>query len=100
MILINKWHVRLSKRAVKNYQKLPPQIQERFKALALELRATGPMQRQWPNYGKIQGVEHCYHCHIKQGRPTYVAVWKVTGTYCLEVTYVGTHEGADYQRLC
>ena len=35
----------MSRRAVKNYQKLPPQIQERFKALALELRATGPVQR-------------------------------------------------------
>jgi len=45
-----KWQVRLSKRAVKNYQKLPQQIQERFKALALELRATGPVQRQWPHY--------------------------------------------------
>jgi mRNA-degrading endonuclease RelE of RelBE toxin-antitoxin system len=95
-----KWQVRLSKRAVRNYQKLPQQIQERFKALALELRSTGPVQRQWPHYGKIQGMEKCYHCHIKPGRPTYVAVWKVIGAHYLEVTYVGTHEGADYQRLC
>ena len=94
------WKVRLSKRAVKNYQNLPRQIQERFKALALELRTIGPGQRQWPHYGKIQGMENCYHCHIKEGRPTYVTVWKVTGTRRLEVTYVGTHEGADYRRLC
>ena len=97
---VMKWQVRLSKRAVKNYQKLPQQIQERFKALALELRTTGPVQPQWPHYGKILGMEKCYHCHVKPGRPTYVAVWKVTGAHCLEVTYVGTHEGADYQRLC
>jgi mRNA-degrading endonuclease RelE of RelBE toxin-antitoxin system len=95
-----QWQVRLNKRAVKNCQKLPPQIQERFKALALELRATGPVQRRWPHYGKIQGMENCHHCHIKVGRPTYVAVWKITGAHCLEITYVGTHEGADYQRLC
>jgi DNA-binding XRE family transcriptional regulator len=76
--------VRLNQRAVKNYQKLPQQIQERFKALALELRASGPVQRQWPHFGKIQGLVNCYHCHIKQGRPTYVAVWKVTGAHCLE----------------
>ncbi len=95
-----KWQVSLSNRAFKYYLKLPKQIQERFKALALELRAMGPVQRQWPHYGKIQGIENCHHCHIKPGRPTYVAVWKVTGVYCLEVTYVGTHEGADYQRLC
>ena len=96
---IMKWQVRLSKRAVKKYRKLPRHIQERFKALALELRTIGPVQRQWPHYGKIQGMENCYHCHIKPGRPTYVAVWKVTGAHCLEVTYVETHEGADYQRL-
>ena len=40
------WQVRISKRAVKNYQNLPRQIQESFKALALELRTTGPGQRQ------------------------------------------------------
>jgi mRNA-degrading endonuclease RelE of RelBE toxin-antitoxin system len=95
-----KWQVRLNKRAVKNCQKLPPQILERFKALALELRATGPVQQRWPHYGKIQGMENCHHCHIKIGRPTYIAVWKITGAHCLEITYVGTHEGADYQRLC
>ena len=27
------------------------------------------------NFGKIHGVENKYHCHIKSGRPTYVAVW-------------------------
>jgi mRNA-degrading endonuclease RelE of RelBE toxin-antitoxin system len=95
-----RWQVRVSKRAVKNLQKLPVNIQERFKALAMELRATGPVQRRWPHYGKIQGTEACHHCHIKQGHPTYVAVWIVTGENSLEVTYVGPHEGADYSRLC
>jgi len=50
-----RWQVRVSQRAVKNLQKLPVNIQERFKALAMELRATGPVQRRWPHYGKIQG---------------------------------------------
>ena len=40
---IIKWQVRISKRAIKNYQKLPYQIQERFKALALELRTSSPV---------------------------------------------------------
>jgi mRNA-degrading endonuclease RelE of RelBE toxin-antitoxin system len=95
-----KWQVRVHKRAVKNLQKLPENVQERFKALALELCAIGPVQRHWPHYGKIQGTEDCHHCHLKQGRPTYVAVWKATGEHSLEVTYVGSHEGADYPRLC
>jgi hypothetical protein len=29
-----------------------------------------------------------------------VAVCKITGNRRLEVTYIGTHERADYQRLC
>jgi hypothetical protein len=45
------WEVRLSKRVIKNYPKLPVNIQERFKAL--ELRALGPMPGHWPHYGKI-----------------------------------------------
>ena len=49
------WEVRLNKRAVKNYPKLPVNIQERFKALALELRALGPVQPPlaplWQNPG-------------------------------------------------
>jgi hypothetical protein len=40
-----EWRVGLTNRAVKNCQKLPQLIQERFKVLALELRATGPVQR-------------------------------------------------------
>ncbi|MBM4287119.1 MAG: cytotoxic translational repressor of toxin-antitoxin stability system [Deltaproteobacteria bacterium] len=95
-----RWQVRLNRRVVKQLERLPAGIQERFKALALELRAVGPVQRHWPHYGKIQGADNCHHCHIKQGRPTYVAVWRVTGELSLEVTYVGTHEGADYPRFC
>jgi hypothetical protein len=43
-----------------------------------------------------------YHCHIKKGRPTYVVVWQVTDREIkiVEVKYVGTHEGADYRRIC
>ena len=80
--------------------KLPVSIQERCKALAIELNVLGPIQNRWPNFGKIQGFEKCYHCHLKKGKPTYVVVWKVTDSMTLEVTYIGTHEKADYQRLC
>ena len=39
---------------------------------------------------------------IKKRKPTYVAVWKVTDKpqKIIEVTYVGTHEKAEYNRLC
>jgi len=94
------WNVRIRKKALKTLTKLPVSIQERFKALALELKTLGPVQPGWPNYGKIQGVDNCHHCHLKKGHPTYVSVWKVIGEQELEVTYIGTHEKADYQRLC
>lgn len=94
------WNVIIHKRAIKNLPTLPISIQERFKALAIELRTIGPSLAQWPNYGKIRGATDCYHCHLKKGRPTYVVVWKVIGDMMIEVTYVGTHEHADYQRLC
>lgn len=94
------WNVNIRKNAAKSLFKLPIDIQERFKALAIELRVRGPVQNHWPNYGKIRGAKDCYHCHLKKGKPTYVAVWKVVGENILEVVYIGTHEKADYQRLC
>ncbi len=63
------WEVTIRKKAIKNLKKLPIAIQERFKALALELRVLGPVQQGWLNYGKIQGTEDCHHCHIKKGHP-------------------------------
>ncbi len=37
-----------------------------------------------------------------QGRPTYVAIWKVKDkeNKIVEVKYAGTHENADYERIC
>jgi mRNA-degrading endonuclease RelE of RelBE toxin-antitoxin system len=97
---IYMWNVKIHRKAAKNINKLPADIQERFKALAIELKVIGPVQPHWPNYGKIRGAKDCHHCHLKKGKPTYVAVWKVTDDNTLEVTYVGTHENADYARLC
>jgi len=50
----------------------------------------------------FSGRRGCYHCHLKKGKPTYVAVWKVTDkkNRLVEVRYVGTHEKADYGRIC
>jgi len=38
----------------------------------------------------------------QRGSPTYVAVWRVgdKAKKIIEVTYVGTHEKAEYDRLC
>ena len=97
-----KWEVMLPAKVRKQVLGLPDAIRERFRALALEIAADGPVRRAWPNYGKLRGQVDCHHCHLKKGRPTYVAVWKVVDKQIriVEVNYVGTHEGADYRRLC
>lgn len=94
------WDVKLTKKMAKQIKKLPEEIRMRLHFLVQEIKQYGPKRTNRPNYGKIRGAEDCHHCHIKKGKPTYVAVWKVTSEKTVEVTYAGTHEGADYERLC
>lgn len=90
------WTVKLTNKAAKQYEKLPKAIRDIIDVLALEIRKTGPIRGNWRNYSKLSDTKH--HCHIKKGKPTYVAVWEVTGNEIrlVEVTYVGTHEKAPY----
>jgi mRNA-degrading endonuclease RelE of RelBE toxin-antitoxin system len=96
------WNVEFRKRAKKQVGDLPLEVQERLFSLVLEIKKLGPIRITWPNYGKIKGKMDCYHCHLKKGKPTYVVVWKVTDreNKFVEVRYVGTHENADYGRIC
>jgi len=95
-----EWSVGFTNRAGKQVKRLPERIHDAVEFLAYTLAETGPAQPAWPHYGKIRGQAGCHHCHIQRGRPTYVAVWRELPGRRIEVTYVGTHEGADYQRLC
>lgn len=90
------WEVNLSSKARKNRRKLPTAVEFAFQVLLAELEMNGPVRANWANYSKLGKVVH--HCHIRKGRPTYVAVWKEEkGTIkVIEVTYVGTHENATY----
>lgn len=76
--------------------KLPQRVQKSLYSLVLDIEADGPVQGKWENYGKLSACRH--HCHIKKGKPTYVAVWEVTdkNIKLVEVIYVGTHEKAPY----
>lgn len=97
-----KWEVRLSRMAVKNYEKLKrngirrPSIVDLVDLLVQELELKGPERPNWPNYGKL--ATNQYHCHLKKGHPTFVACWKINDQKMkqIEVYYVGTHEGAPY----
>ncbi len=97
-----KWTVGFSARVRKQRDKLPPAIFDAFAALVREIQEGGPVRSGWPHYGKLKGRSQCHHCHLNKGKPRYVAVWQVVdGKICfVEVRYVGTHEGADYGRVC
>jgi hypothetical protein len=74
---------------------LSKQVVNALALLMLELEQSGPVRGNWPNYGKLGPKRH--HCHLKKGRPTYVAVWIETEAGCeVEVVYAGTHERAPY----
>lgn len=96
------WDIRFTSKARKQARALPEPIRDILDLLLAEIEQYGPLRANWANYGKLGGQKDCHHCHLKKGKPTYVAVWKVTDKQIrlVEVRYVGTHEGADYDRLC
>ncbi len=97
------WTVGIVGRAAKQKNKLPDEIVEALEALFLDLRYNGPQRANWPNFSRLHRKknEEYYHCHLNRGKPRYVAVWRVTDREIrlMEIRYVGTHEGADYQRI-
>ncbi|MDL2269319.1 hypothetical protein LJC71_09095 [Desulfosarcina sp. OttesenSCG-928-A07] len=90
------WEIRWTPKARKAVHNLPLPVQSAVWLLVGDLRTNGPVAGNWPNYGKLGKNKH--HCHLKKGRPTYVAVWWSIKEQekCIEVTYVGTHEKAPY----
>ena len=90
------WSVSYSRKAEKQQRGLPVAVKNALLALEIEIRELGPVRGNWKNYSKLTGNRH--HCHIKTGRPTYVAVWEeMEGSIKLvEIEYVGTHEKAPY----
>ncbi len=94
------WDIRLTAKSCKKALRLPKRVGEIFQLLLKEIELCGPIMNKWPNYGKLS--KNCYHCHLKKGKPTYVAVWRVVNKKekIVEVVYVGTHEKAHYDQLC
>lgn len=89
-----KWNVTISGKAKKADKLLSKKAHAAFFQLLLDLQ-NGPEAPQWPNYGKLG--DFTYHCHLKKGRPTYVACWTADKkNKVIEVYYAGTHEKAPY----
>lgn len=76
--------------------KLPVKVQEVLYQLVREIETAGPVRGDWPNYSKLSDYEH--HCHLKKGKPTYVAIWRESKREIrvIEVIYAGSHEKAPY----
>jgi len=90
------WTVGITRRAVKQIDRLPIKVRENLAALIRDMEFNGPVRGNWPNYSRLSERRH--HCHIKKGKPTYVAIWEVTEEEIklIEVIYAGTHEKAPY----
>ena len=89
------WIVSLANKAEKQADKLPAKTRITLQTLMDEIAISGPIRGDWPNYSKLDGDRH--HCHLKKGKPTYVAVWTTKKkTVTVEIVYVGTHEKAPY----
>ena len=70
-----KWTVEIKKQAAKKIKRLPRAIRYSLFVLMKEIEEAGPGRGNWPNYSKLENNVH--HCHLKKGKPTYVAVWEV-----------------------
>ncbi len=90
-----KWSVTIHRNVEKQLTKLPEKVLDALARLLAEIEVSGPVRGNWPNYAKLADNRH--HCHLKKGKPTYVAVWTVKKEeVTVEVIFVGTHEKAPY----
>lgn len=90
-----QWTVTLHRTVQKQLPKLPGKVLDTLERLLADIEFSGPVRGNWPNYSKLADGRH--HCHLKKGKPTYVAVWSEgKETVTVEVIYVGTHEKAPY----
>jgi mRNA-degrading endonuclease RelE of RelBE toxin-antitoxin system len=90
------WIVEFTLKARKQKDKLPTRLQTVLFQLVREIEKAGPVRGDWPNYSKL--ADGLHHCHLKKGRPTYVAVWSEVKDRIrvVEVIYAGSHEKAPY----
>ncbi len=90
------YKIKTNKKVQKQVERLPKKIKDTLLYLIKEIQEYGPVRGNWPNYSSLGNNRH--HCHLKKGKPTYVAVWTVIdkNIKLLELSYVGTHENAPY----
>lgn len=89
----SEWKVLVSKKALKQTIGLPKNVLEFLQELLLDLAKIGPVQNEWHNFSKL--THGRFHCHLNY---RYVAIWEILDKEIriMEVTYVGSREGAPY----
>jgi hypothetical protein len=96
------WVVTFKSRAGREAKRLPKNVKLLLDTFALQLEKEGPYRKDWPNYGPLKKSptipSDAWHCHLKNGRPTYVICWRIEDKILkkVEIFYVGTHENAPY----
>jgi hypothetical protein len=102
---MNDWKVDFSPKASRQLARLEkeqPDIYASASTLVREIEIDGPIRRNWSHFSGLRkgpGIpDDSYHCHIKDGKPTFVACWTIEDkkVKIVEVYYVGTHEKAPY----
>ena len=90
------WTVTEKRTLNKQVRKLPAKVQNLLITLERDMEVNGPIRGDCPNFSALS--DNRYHCHLKKGRPTYVAIWEVMDKEIklIEVIYAGTHEKAPY----
>ncbi|GHS91997.1 hypothetical protein FACS1894139_13870 [Planctomycetales bacterium] len=84
--------VKVKRKIARDLAQLPPAVQNRFRALVVDLEQSGARQTDWANFSALGNNR--YPCHLTY---RYVACWTFTkGTIDIEVYYVGSRESAPY----
>ena len=86
------FQVSVKKKVERGLADLPKDVQRKFRVLVKELKLSGPIRTNWPNFSPLGKSE--YHCHLKY---SWSACWRwEKGTIEIEVTYAGSREEAPY----
>ena len=87
-----QYKVKIKKKANRGLKKLPTNVQKLLFLLIEDLKADGPIRKDWNNFSPLGDCK--YHCHLNY---RYVACRAYQqGEIEIEVYYVGTREKAPY----
>jgi hypothetical protein len=101
-LITELWQIEKTKKLDKQITALPNTVRPTVYTLLADLETDGAHQPNWPKYSPLKKrkeiPDEAFHCHLKRGRPTYVACWRIVDKKrkIIEVYYVGTHENAPY----